>query len=161
MKIFAIDPGNEYSAYCVIDRETLRPLEFAKLTNDELYDLIRGRRFDETDQAVIEMIESYGMAVGKEVFETVYWIGRFYETLKHKCTILPERLYRKEEKLHICHDTRAKDTNIRVALIDRFAQHDFKNGKGTKKDPDWFYGFKADCWAAYAVAITFAETRCE
>lgn len=158
-KIFAIDPGNENSAYCIIDSETLKPLDFAKVPNNVLYDLIRDRRFGETDQSVIEMIASYGMAVGKEVFETIFWIGRFYEVLEQKCVIPPQRLYRKEEKLHICHDSRAKDTNIRQALIDRFAQHDLKNGKGTKKDPDWFYGFKADVWAAYAVAITFAEVH--
>ena len=158
-KIFAIDPGNENSAYCIIDSETLKPLDFAKVPNNVLYCLIRDRRFDETDQSVIEMIESYGMAVGKEVFETIFWIGRFYEVLEQKCVIPPQRLYRKEEKLHICHDSRAKDSNIRQSLIDRFAKHDLKNGKGTKKDPDWFYGFKADIWAAYAVAITFVEVH--
>ena len=159
MKVFAIDPGNEYSAYCIIDSETLKPLEFAKVPNCALYNLIRDRDFGKTDQAVIEMIASYGMAVGKEVFETIFWIGRFYEVLEQKCAVSPQRLFRKEEKLHICHDSRANDSNIRQALIDRFAQHDLKNGKGTKKDPDWFYGFKADVWAAYAVAITFAEVR--
>ena len=159
MKILAIDPGNENSAYCVIDAYTLEPLEFAKVSNAELYEIIRDRRFGEADRAVIEMVESYGMAVGKEVFETVFWIGRFYEALMRKCTIFPSRLYRKEEKLHICHDSRAKDSNIRRALIDRFAVFDLNNGKGTKNCPDFFYGFKADCWAAFAVAITFAETK--
>ncbi|NLH02513.1 MAG: hypothetical protein GX488_11695, partial [Clostridiales bacterium] len=91
MKILAIDPGNVYSAYCIIDAETLKPLEFAKVPNDELYKLIRERRFDENDRAVIEMVESYGMAVGKEVFETVFWIGRYYEALTRKCLLPPDR----------------------------------------------------------------------
>ncbi len=159
MRVFAIDPGNTQSAYCVVDAETLRPLDFNKIPNNVLRDYIRDFRFEEEDRGVIEMIQSYGMAVGKDVFETAVWIGRFAERLDRKLLLPAEFLFRKEEKLHICHDSKAKDANIRRALIDRFARHDLKNGKGTKANPDWFYGFSADMWAAYAVALTYIETR--
>ena len=160
MRVIGLDPGNIYSAYCVIDGETLRPLDFGKLENEALRRYLREEiRFAEEDRGAIEMVASYGMAVGREVFDTCRWIGRYEETLTRKLYVPPTLIFRREEKLHICGDSRAKDANIRRALIDRFADHDLKNGKGTKKDPDWFYGFSADVWAGYAVALVMAEVK--
>lgn len=151
MTVLAIDPGNKESAYCFIDAETLHPGLFAKVENETLLSIINLYSYH---AIVIERVASYGMAVGRDVFETCEWIGRFTQAA---LPLTVDYIYRKDEKLHICGDSRAKDANIRRALIDRFAQHDLKNGKGTKKNPDWFYGFAADCWAAYAVGITYIE----
>lgn len=155
--IIAIDPGNTQSGYCVIDRNTLRPLEFGKIDNAELLQKLSSAGAQGWRWAVIEMVASYGMPVGREVFDTVLWIGRYYQVLNACCPV--RLLCRIEEKRHICHDSRANDTAIRRALIDRFAAHDLKNGKGTKKAPDFFYGFKADVWAAYALGLTAIENR--
>ena len=154
MKVLAIDPGNRQSAWCMIDGETLKPLSFGKEENQVVLTSVQQRSYD---SIVIERVASYGMAVGRDVFETCEWVGRFTQAAR----VPPDYVYRQEEKLHICGDSRAKDTNIRRALIDRFAQHDMKNGKGTKNNPDWFYGFSADVWQAYAVAVTYVETRCK
>ena len=154
MKVLAIDPGNRKSAWCMIDGETMKPLSFGKEENQVVLDSGQHLSYD---SIVIERVASYGMAVGRDVFETCEWVGRFTQAAR----VPPDYVYRREEKLHICGDSRAKDTNIRRALIDRFAQHDLKNGKGTKKNPDWFYGFSADVWQAYAVAVTYVETRCK
>lgn len=149
--IIAIDPGNIKSAYCVL-REDYSIVEFGKVTNEELLEHIRTRGF-KYNPLVIEMIASYGMAVGKEVFETCVWIGRFIECYGGRY----ELVYRKDEKMNLCGSMRAKDSNIRMALIDRFAKFDFKNGKGTKKNQDTFYGFAADMWSAMAVGVTYLD----
>lgn len=160
MRVFAIDPGNTESAYCIVGTEELRPLAFAKLSNEELRAIVRSLEtaIVEADVVVIERVASYGMAVGRDVFETCEWVGRFAEAAI-ACGVPVEYVYRKDEKLHICGDVRAKDSNIRRALIDRFAAHDLKNGRGTKAKPDFFHGFAADVWQSYAVALTYIETR--
>lgn len=151
--LLAIDPGNEKSGWCLIDVETLRPYRHGKDKNEDLKEMFS--QFP-VKRAVVERVASYGMAVGKDVFETCEWTGRFIEALE-RMGVETNFIYRKEEKLNLCGDLRAKDANIRRALIDRFAMHDKKTGKGTKKNPDWFYGFAADEWTAYAIGITFLD----
>ena len=158
--ILAFDPGNVETAYCLIETETRKPIEFGKVENDSALEYLY-RYFEthmELKAVVIEMVASYGMAVGKSVFDTCVMIGRLTEATS-VLGLRAEYIYRMEEKVTICHDSKAKDANIRQALIDRFAQHDFKNGKGTKKDPDWFYGFAKDEWAAYAVGTTWLDKK--
>ncbi len=55
----------------------------------------------------------------------------------------------------LCHSMKATDATIRQALIDLFAKDTPNKGKGTKKEPGYFYGFKADIWSAFSVVITF------
>jgi hypothetical protein len=148
--ILAIDPGNVESAYVILD-DNLKPIKFAKIDNHDLLgDLALVSEFQQDKyDFVIEMVASYGMAVGAEVFETVYWIGRFFEVaygFKSR-----NRIYRKDEKINLCGTMKAKDSNIIQALKDRFGD------KGTKSSPGWFYGFRKDIWQAYAVGITYHD----
>lgn len=158
MKVLAIDPGNTRSAYCIIDEKTLKPIQFGIEENEKFRSRL-ALLVNPGSHVAIEMVASYGMPVGEEVFDTVRWIGRFEQICIQFSGEEPALVKRMEEKMHICHNSRARDSNIRRALIDRFAAHDKKNGRGTKKNPDWFYGFKADIWAAYAVGITYIETK--
>jgi len=155
--ILAIDPGIASSGYALIDSETRKPLSVGKIPNDQILHLIATTNYTRLS---VEMIASYGMAVGAEVFETCVWIGRFIE---HHLTHSPAHvehalIYRREVKLHHCQSTKAKDANITQALIDRFAYGEPNRGKGTKANPGWFYGFAADIWQAYAIAVLTADT---
>lgn len=154
--IFAIDPGNTESAYVEID-DDYKLYGMGKVPNDEALSTMTHRlEKNRSFIVVIERIASYGKAVGKDVFQTCEWIGRFAQRAAD-CGCKVDYIYRKEEKLNLCNSTVAKDTNVRMALIERFAHHDFKSGKGTKKNPDVFYGVSKDVWSAVAVGVTYID----
>lgn len=146
--ILAIDPGPKESAFVMLD-DDLRPIQFDKGDNEKLLGIVKCYSTENIcDHFAIEMVASYGMAVGATVFETCVWVGRFWERSN-----APKKkiIYRMDEKMNLCKNSRAKDGNIRQALIDRFGV------VGTKKQPGWFYGFKSDIWAAYAVGVTYHD----
>ena len=96
------------------------------------------------------MIASYGMPVGREVFETCVWIGRFQQAWHDPEAV--RLVYRRDVKLHLCGSPKAKDGNIRAALIDKLGP------VGLKSAPGPLYGVKSHAWAALAAAVTAAET---
>jgi hypothetical protein len=97
-------------------------------------------------EVVCEMIASYGMPVGKEVFETCVFIGRL-------AAICPAMKFitRVQVKTAICHSARANDANVRQALIDRYGP------PGTAKKPGPTHGIVKDMWAALAVATAYSD----
>lgn len=102
----------------------------------------------------VEMIASFGMPVGREVFETCVWIGRFKQAWHAPDAV--ELVYRKDVKMHLCGTTRAKDANVRQALLDMFPRTG--GGKtpqvGTKGQPGPLFGVSSHAWPALGVAIT-------
>ena len=149
--ILAIDPGSEQSAVLRYEVES-RAVDCAGiLSNEEVLKVLLPLGRHQTRLAV-EMIACYGMPVGKEVFETCVWIGRFLQAWDGTA----ELVYRREVKLHLCDSARAKDANVRQALIDRFGP-----GKdraiGKKASPGPLFGFKADLGAALGVAVTVGD----
>lgn len=159
-RILAIDPGSTESAYVLVDSATCRPLDFGKILNRELYHAISKGK-GAADHVVIEMIASYGMPVGAEVFDTCVWIGRYAGLVEDLRGETCELIKRHPVKIHHCHDSKAKDSNITQALVDRFALGQPNHGKGTKASPGWFYGFAKDVWQAYALAVYAADLAVE
>lgn len=141
MRILAIDPGTTESGYCLFDGG--RVFESGVLSNIDM--LTRVQQWPAAHLA-IEMIASYGMPVGHEVFETVRWIGRFQQAWRDPEAV--RFVYRQDVKLHLCKTPRAKDANVRQALIDLLGP------QGTKKEPGPTYGIKSHAWAALGVAVT-------
>lgn len=154
MPVLAIDEGNEYSGYCVM-LDDYTPVDFGKVPNMELLEYIRdiAEKYKGLTLA-IEKFESYGMPVGKSVFDSCVWAGRFIQECQ-RSHVSYRWVSRKDEKMVICGSMKANDTTIRHALIDMFCKHDYRTGKGTAKNPDFFHGFKADVWSAFAIGYVY------
>lgn len=160
MKILAIDPGNIKSGYVIAEydeNDITRILRVGKVENAEMMQIISEVAESAEMDFAIEMIAGMGMTVGKEVFDTCVWIGRFWERALARNFRAMQYIYRREEKLCLCGSARAKDANIRQALVDRYAPGQPNYGKGTKKLPGFFFGFSADMWAAMAVSTTYYD----
>lgn len=149
--IIGIDPGNIESAIAVYDGNFIHSM---KVDNKEFFhklnmEILHAKDFcdNESPSIYIEDIQAMGMAVGQEVFDTAKFIGRIQLTLEQRLQKYT-MVKRTEIKLHHCGSVRAKDTNIRQSLIDRFGD------KGTKKEPGFFYGISGnDQWSSCAIAI--------
>ena len=160
MVVIGVDPGNIHSAISVYDGEWIVFCQKIpnKTDNDvewDFFDTLKHRYIlahkpmsegGLVEKVFIETIQSYGMPVGQEVFETCFYIGRL-QLLLEQNDIPYEMVKRSEIKLHHCGTTRAKDTNIKAALVERFGD------KGTKSAPGFFYGVTGDGWSACAIAI--------
>lgn len=155
--ILAIDPGPVQSAFVVFDGE--RVLEKGIVGNDVMLDTVID--FSPSSGVRIEMIASYGMPVGREVFETCVWIGRFLQGAGLDANRDETSLvYRQPAKLHLCGSPKAKDGNVRQALLDRFGGSR-EAAIGVKRDPGPLYGVSSHMWAALAVAVFAYDTENE
>lgn len=154
MTVLSIDPGSERSAYVLWNGTRVRT--HGILPNADVVELLyEGMASFTADALVIEEIASYGMPVGREVFQTVRWAGRFEQEALTDGWTSVNYMPRREVKLHLCGQVRAKDANVRQALIDRFGGKDTAIGKKASKGP--LYGLKADEWQALALAVTWHD----
>lgn len=150
MKVLAIDPGTYKSGVVEINHGKVIPI--GDLPNEEVLRLVGCT--DGYDAVVCEWIESYGMAVGKEVFETVFFIGRMCQASSahfHRTT-------RKEVKINFCNTHKATDSNIRTATIDRYGG---ASAVGKKSSPGPLFGVTGHMWQALAVGLTYIDQQKE
>lgn len=158
-RVVGIDPGTEKSGWVWIDGTEV--LEHGYCTNETLRKMLIDGYYGGSEVA-IEMVASYGMPVGRETFETVFWIGRLVEA--HSASGGQAiRLYRKQSNgdipsicEHVCKSPKAGDSNVRQALIDMYEPTG--GGKipqvGTRREQGPLYGISGHCWQALAVAVT-------
>ena len=144
--IIGIDPGNKESGWVIVSNGKIESCGVMEnnLVLNSLQDIAE---CDFPRIVAIEWIQSMGMAVGKEVFETCLWAGRFAQAAGGEVRMVP----RGRIKLHHCGSARAKDGNIVQSIKDKYGD------KGTKAEPGYFYGIASHAWQAFAVASYVME----
>ena len=167
----AIDPGTTQSAYVML-RPDYSIVSAAKVLNDELLHLLALGGWDEMAIECMEPRHLTNGMIGAETYDTCYWIGRCFQIASDQGKSV-RRVYRTEERSRIIPSKKnglpalpewagkTADAQIRAALIQRFARFDKKNGKGTAKQKDVFYGFKAEVWNAFAVGVVHLDKLAE
>ena len=175
--ILAIDPGTTKSGWCyLVDDE---PLDHGWFDNQKIYTQIKSLACP----VVIEDVTHMGMPVGRDVFETVRWTGRFDYLAREVMQQPVHYISRSVVKLSLCGSTRANDGTIRQAIIDRFGGDEIAVGgkkcKGKCKGKGWFgrdhdwcpdcggtgkvtlpgvlHGISGHVWSALAVGLTYHD----
>jgi hypothetical protein len=141
-RIFALDPGTSQTGWVLFDNSTV--VDSGVHPNHDVLRWVQAGQ--SADVLAIEMMKARGMPTSNDEFKTLVWIGRFLQAWRE-----PEEVrlvYRQDVKLHVCGSMKAKDPNIRAALLDLIGP------QGTKKAPGPTYGVSSHAWAALGVAVT-------
>ena len=165
MNVLAIDPGNEQSAWLIYDGT--RPLSFGQCGNFDMYcratagtdigegesDFWRSMHWTTVSHVAIETLHVRGMPTAQEEMDTQFEAGRIISRIGLPFT----KMRRMDIKLHLCGSARAKDGNVRQALLDRWGGKARAVGKKANQGP--LYGIGNDVWSALAVAVTWWDTQ--
>ena len=111
--VLAIDPGTARSGWMSFD-DSNEPQEWGWWENER----ILGNLLNDRGHLVIEDMAHFGsnIRVGRDVFETCKWMGRFQQKNTGDTTYLG----RVAIKTHITGMASSKDKDVRIALIDRY-----------------------------------------
>jgi Holliday junction resolvasome RuvABC endonuclease subunit len=139
--VLGVDPGPRESAFALVS-EGYVVLDAGTVGNDDLAALVRRTA---PAAVAVESIQSYGMPVGRETFETCYAVGRALQAcadLGTPCFLYP----RPEYARRLCGVGKVSDAVLRQALLLRF-------GGDRKGEPLHRLKGSTDKRSAFAVAV--------
>lgn len=151
MIILGIDPGPTKSGWCEVECSgeggLILPKWWGQDTNQEVLLLASTIGARDAQHVAIEKVVNYGRAVGKDVFEQVFWTGRFFEAAGGDAA-RASRYSRPEVCLAVCGITKATKAEVRQGLIDIYGGEEVAIG-GKKcwkcKGKGWFGAGRPVC----------------
>jgi len=173
--IMCVDPGPEQSAFVTVRPDPDAPgglviTAFSIAPNAVIrQDIWKFAISQDSHRIVFEQVACMGLAVGAEVLETCVWTGRFMEVFESAWHVTAHRIPRVPIKVHLCGSARAKDANVRQALIDRFGgQKALQKAKAPKVNRKGevvshkvlagpLAGISSHCWSALALACVYVD----
>lgn len=159
MRIIAIDPGTTKSAFVSWDTKQDDFVQvddncrLGLIENTEFYDLAHHIVHNVQPELIaVEMIQSYGLTVGRSTFLTVLFVGTLVEKFRafylgHTDVLEPKMNFygRPTIKAQV---GGKNDAQIRASLRIRY---------GEAKKGEKLYGVKKDIWSALALATALTE----
>lgn len=146
--VIAVDPGYRQSAFVVYDGAKV--IAHGIKDNEVFLGDLGIVRYEAT--LVLEEMQLFtsNYGVGKEIFDSVFWSGRFAQAWSPRPF---DRILRSKVRAHL-QASKGGDAAVRQALIDRFGPYK-EVAIGKKASPGPLYGIRADEWSALAVAVTW------
>lgn len=159
-KVIGIDPGPKHSGFALIDlpapniQATISSVD--EYPNGDLVSDLEDGKWGDDLVVVIEEVVNYGKIVGREVFDTVFWTGRFYQAAVVYAGAA--RVPNGDIRDHFCGTRKTNDSGVRAAIIDRFGGKAQAIGLKAKQGPLYrVHGPHA--WSALAMALYWEATR--
>lgn len=175
--ILGLDPGSTWSAVVALD--TAGPIDginapgsiedWRYLENPAMGEWLRTTPHRGRAVLAVEMMAPRGMPTSLEEMQTLRWLGRFDRDWSGPSVDVT----RMQEKMHLCGQARAKDANVRQALIDLWGgsaalakRKECKRkrhveaccgGRLVLQEAGALSMMSGDLWAALAVAVTAAS----
>lgn len=150
MTVIGIDPGAKQSGLVLWNPDSKTVMYKLIGDNESIIGCIR--EAPPKSIVAIEQLRGYGLRVGNDTFDSIFWSGRFAQAAK-SAGMPFYMLPRADICNHLTDNQKCGDKGIRDALIDRYGE------QGTKKEPGRLYGIKSHMWAALAVAVVAGETE--
>jgi hypothetical protein len=155
--LLAIDPGPTESGWVIIDRN-YHPIDFGKEGHSTLFphdNVPRQEWYREQLHSVVIEKPVCQKWSGASVSDTAMVAG----VLAGQFQMLCDNVFlvnRAKVRGRLC-GNRGNDSKCIAKLHRRFAPGVSNKGKGTKKEPGFFYGFTGDVWQAFALGTVFLD----